>query len=146
VRVVLDPNVLISALLTPRGESARILVALRDGAFELIVSPMLLAELRTVLLRPKFRPYVTVDEVDTFVDLIRREGHIVDDPPHAGPGLSEDPGDEYLIDLARVARADALVSGDPHLLRLRAQLPVRGTRAFVESLGSPGTREPGARG
>lgn len=41
-RAVLDTNVLVSALITPHGPNARLLLELRAGAFELVVSPMLL--------------------------------------------------------------------------------------------------------
>ena len=133
-RVVLDPNVLISALLTPRGASARIVLHLRTGAFELVTSPALLAELRAVLRRDKFRPYVSLDEAEEFVELIRRESTSMEDPEPPAVPLSEDPGDEYLIQLARAARADALVSGDPHLTRLRSRIPVRSPREFLDSL------------
>ncbi len=135
-RVVLDPNVLISALLTPRGASARILLHLRAGAFELVTAPALLAELRAVLRRDKFRPYVSFDEAEEFVELIRRESTTRDDPEPAAVPLSEDPGDEYLIQLARAAPADALVSGDSHLTRLRSRIPVESPREFLDSLGS----------
>lgn len=133
-RVVLDPNVLISALLTPRGASARILPHLRTGAFELVTSPALLAELRAVLQRDKFRPYVSLEEAEQFVELIRRESTSMEDPEPPAVPLSEDPGDEYLIQLARAARAEALVSGDPHLTRLRSRIPVKSPREFLDSL------------
>jgi putative PIN family toxin of toxin-antitoxin system len=133
-RVVLDPNVLISALLTPHGASARILLHLRAGEFELVTSSALIAELRSVLRREKFRPYVTLDEVEEFVELIRRESTSLEDPAPPAAPLSEDPGDEYLIQLARVARADALVSGDPHLTRLRSRIPVKSPREFLDSI------------
>lgn len=134
-RVVLDPNVLISALLTPRGASAGIVLHLRAGAFELVTSPALLAELRAVLRRDKFRPYVSLEEAEEFVELIRRESTSMEDPEPPAVPLSEDPGDEYLIQLARAARADALVSGDPHLTRLRSRIPVKSPREFLDSLG-----------
>lgn len=134
-RVVLDPNVLISALLTPRGASASILLHLRTGAFELVTSPALLAELRAVLRRDKFRPYVSLEEAEEFVALIRRESTSMEDPEPPAVPLSEDPGDEYLIQLARAARAAALVSGDPHLTRLRSRIPVKSPREFLDSLG-----------
>ncbi len=134
-RIVLDPNVLISALLTPRGASALILLHLRTGAFELVTSPALLAELRAVLRRDKFRPYVSLEEAEEFVELIRRESTSMEDPEPPAVPLSEDPGDEYLIQLARAARADALVSGDPHLTRLRSRIPVKSPREFLDSLG-----------
>lgn len=133
-RAVLDPNVLISALISPSGASARILVELREGAFELLTSPLLLGELRDVLGREKFRRYATEEEAEEFVDLIRRESALVEDPEPSRLSLSEDPGDEYLIALARATGADALVSGDPHLTRLRQVLPVRTPREFLEAL------------
>ena len=134
-RAVLDSNVLISDLNTSRGASARILLELRGGAFELIASPALLAELRTVLMRDKFRQYASVAEVGAFVELIRVEGTLVEDPEPSGVGVTDDPGDEYLVALARAARADVLVSGDPDLLKLRSRIPVRSPREFLDSLG-----------
>lgn len=133
-RAVLDPNVLISGLISPSGPNARILAGLRTGTFELVTSPQLLDELRGVLLRDKFRRYVTGDEVEEFVGMIRRESQVLEDPPATGPQLSEDPHDEYLIALARSAGVDALVSGDPHLTRLRNLIPARTPREFLDEI------------
>lgn len=133
-RAVLDPNVLVSGLISPSGPSARILLELRAGAFELVVSPHLLDELSTVLHRPKFRRYVTEVEADAYVALIRAESSLFDDPPPPDSPIGSDPGDEYLITLARVARVDALVSGDPHLTRLRRRIPVLTPREFLDRL------------
>jgi uncharacterized protein len=133
-RAVLDTNVLVSALISPGGPSARLLLELRAGAFELVVSPMLLAELGEVLRRQKFRRYVSEAEVDSYVELIRRESQVHDDPmPGLGP-LSADPDDEYLIDLARDVAADLLVSGDAHLLDLRELVPVMTPAQFLVTL------------
>lgn len=137
-RAVLDPNVLVSALISPSGASAELLLQLRAGAYELVTSPLLLAELRDVLRRPKFRRYATEEEVEAFVELIRRESVVLDDPEPAAVPLSEDPSDEYLVALARAASVDALVSGDPHLLRLRSKIPVRTPREFLASLRQHG--------
>lgn len=133
-RAVLDPNVLVSALISPGGASAHLLLELRAGAFELVTSPQLLAELDEVLRREKFRRYATEAEVEAYVDLLRRESIVVDDPDPALEALSEDPDDEYLIALARAARVEALVSGDPHLVRLRGEIPALTPREFLESL------------
>ena len=133
-RVVLDPNVLISALITPRGASARILLELRRGAFELISSPALLAELRTVLMRDKFRQYTSVEEVEAFLELIRAESIVIEDPKPSAVRVTDDPGDEYLVALARAGRVDALVSGDPDILGLRSRFPVRSPREFLDLL------------
>jgi putative PIN family toxin of toxin-antitoxin system len=82
-RAVLDTNVLVSALITPDGASARLLLEFRAGAFELIVLRTLLTELRDVLGRPKFERCVSAPEVDAYVELIGRESILVEDPaPH----------------------------------------------------------------
>ena len=133
-RVVLDPNVLVSALITPRGASAQLLVELRGGAFELVTSPLLLDELADVLGRPKLRRYVTEEEGAEFVELIRGASVVIDDPPAPAVAIGDDPGDEYLVTLARAARVDALVSGDPHLLALRGRIPVQAPRELLDSL------------
>ena len=43
--------------------------------------------------------------------------------------------DEYLVDLARVAAADALVSGDAHVLDLHDRLPILTPAQFLATLG-----------
>ena len=133
-RAVLDTNVLVSALITPAGASARLLVELRAGAFELVVSPALLAELREVLHRERFRRYVSVEDADAYVDAISRDAVVMDDPPAETGPVVGDPYDQFLVDLARVARVDALVSGDARVLALRGRLPVRSPAEFLESL------------
>ena len=135
-RAVLDTNVLVSALISPGGGSARLLLELRSGGFELLLSPLLIAELRDVLRRDKFRRYVSEAEADAYVELIRTEGVVRADPAPSPEPLSADPDDEFLIDLARDARADALVTGDAHLLELRAIIPAMTPAEFLETLTS----------
>jgi uncharacterized protein len=119
-RVVLDPNVLISAVIAPAGTSARLLDAWLDGVFELIVSPKVLSELEHVLLRPKFRTYASSEEVRVYVTLFRNLATHAEDPPLTEE-LTPDPGDDYLVALALSIHADALISGDRHLLELRRE-------------------------
>jgi len=133
-RAVLDTNVLVSALISPGGGSARLLLELRSGAYELILSPLLLAELREVLRRDKFRRYVSEAEAEAYVELIRSEGVVRADPAPSPEPLGADPDDEFLIDLARDARADALVTGDAHLLELRAIIPAMTPAEFLTML------------
>ena len=133
-RAVLDTNVLVSALISPGGPSAALLLELRAGAFELVASPTLLTELREVLEREKFRRYATGADAAAYVDLIRHEATILDDPMPSARPLSADPDDEYLVDLARAVAADVLVSGDAHLLDLRDRLPVMTPAEFLATL------------
>ncbi|HXV04606.1 MAG TPA: putative toxin-antitoxin system toxin component, PIN family [Solirubrobacterales bacterium] len=122
-RVVLDPGVLVSALITPTGTPAKLLREARSGGLELLVSPLLLAELEEVLEREKFRRYVDLDTVRDYIDLLRREALSVDDSEAPPPLRCADPGDDYLIALAHSQNA-ALISGDTHLLDLADRAPI----------------------
>jgi uncharacterized protein len=113
-RVVLDPGVLIAAVLSPKGAPAELLRRWLAGDYELVVSDKLLAELKRVLLRSKFRKYLSEAEAIEYVDLFHRLATAVPDPPEVH-GLTPDPGDDYLVNLARAAKINFLVSGDPHL-------------------------------
>jgi putative PIN family toxin of toxin-antitoxin system len=135
-RAVLDTNVLVSALISPGGPSAALLFELQAGAFELIVSPALLAELREVLARPKFHTRITPAEVAGYVDLIEHESTIFVDPPPAVTILSVDQDDQFLLELASAAAVDALVSGDSHLLDLRGVVPVMTPAEFLSMLAN----------
>jgi putative PIN family toxin of toxin-antitoxin system len=133
-RVVLDPGVLIAAVLSPKGAPAELLRRWLAGDYELVVSDKLLAELKRVLLRSKFRKYLSEAEAVEYVDLFHRLATAVPDPPEVH-GLTPDPGDDYLVNLARAAKINFLVSGDPHLTDLSDPWPpVLTPRAFLERL------------
>jgi len=111
VRVILDTNVFVSAAIAD-GTSRRLLNAIPiDSGTEVIVSPALLGELDEVLTRPKFRRWISLDDVRAFIDRIRSEATLLPDPPASEP-TTRDPDDDYLVALALHAHADALVSGD----------------------------------
>ena len=133
MRAVLDPNVLISALLSRRGTPAAIVRAWLDGAFDLVVSPLLLAELERALTYPKIRKRVTAAEAGELVDLLRGGAVLRRDPTDGPPIHSDDPGDDYLIALAAESQA-VIVSGDGHLLRLAGDAPVYSPAQFLEML------------
>ncbi len=122
LRVVIDPGVLIAALLSKKGAPAGVLLAWLEGRFHLVVSPVLLAELEKVLRRPNFRRYVTEEEAAAYVGLFRNFALSVADPVMA-QRVTPDPGDDYLVALARSSEADVLVSADPHLTGLRRLHP-----------------------
>ena len=135
LRVVLDPGVLVSALLVAEGPPGRILDRWRQGELELVVSDTLLAELEDVLHRPRLASRVDERDARAYVAGIRRAARVFDDPP-AEPGLTPDPGDDYLVALARAAGADLIVSGDAHLAGLAdSEPPVLTPRAFADMLG-----------
>ncbi len=130
-RAVLDPNVLISALLSPSGGPAVLVARWLAGDFELVVSELLLTELGRALAYPKLRSRITEDEATAFVDLLGRTATHAKDPPTT-PRRSRDAGDDYLLALAEAAAA-VLVTGDDDLLDLTG-VPVSTPRAFLDTL------------
>lgn len=122
MRVVVDPNVLVSALISSAGPSREIVDAWALGRFELVASSALLGELRDVLERPRFRRWVALDIALDFIAGLQDAALVVEDAP-TQPGLTADPGDDYLVALARAAAADFLVSGDHHLTGLVDPIP-----------------------
>lgn len=122
MRAVLDSNVFVSALISPSGSPREIVEAWVQGRFELVVSPMLLGELRAVLVRAKFRRWISATSAERFVDGLEDASLVIDDPATL-VGLSPDPDDDYLLSLARIANADYLVSGDSHLTDIADPTP-----------------------
>lgn len=129
---MLDVNVLVSAVLRGSGPSARLVRAVRDGRLDAVVSPGLLTELREVLRRDRFRDYLSMDEVEEYVDEIGRLCRVVGDPDVA-PGRVRDAKDEYVVALAEAVRAEAIVSGDLDLLETAGlAVPVLSPRRAAE--------------
>ena len=132
-QAVFDPNVVIAAAIRPDGAPADCMRAHADGRVDLVVSPLLLAELGTVLAREKFRPFLTIEQAARLVDALGRDAQIAGDPAERQP-VSRDPNDD-LIALARSVSADVLVTGDADLLALDlADLPIVSPREFLERL------------
>lgn len=133
IRAVVDTNVVVSALLAPRGAPALVMRAWMDGEFELVVSPHLLDELRRVLRYPKLRRRITTEQADTLLGLLWASGEHHDDPTTPPPVASPDPDDDFLVALAAAASAH-LVSGDTDLLGLAPRIPVHDPAAFLDLL------------
>jgi hypothetical protein len=132
-RAVLDPNVIISALLSPMGSTAHVLQAWEKGKFELVASPALLQELQRALAYPKLRRRISEQDAESVVRWLRESATLASDAAEAPPIRSEDPGDDYLIALA-ASRQAILVSGDKHLLDLADRIPVLDPTAFLKHL------------
>ncbi len=126
-----DPGVLVAALISSKGAPRALLLSWLEGAFELVACPALLVELERVLLRPKFRSYTTEAEARAYVALIRELAEFQPDPT-VEAGLTPDPGDDYIVALARAAAVHFVVSGDSHLCKLKKpNPPVLTPRQFV---------------
>lgn len=117
MRIVLDTNVLISALAFPGSKPDQILSRIRRGQIDLYVSPFILSELDRVLLE-KFR--FTRQEVDALVRAIRTMAHLVT-PAERITVITAKDDDNRILECACAAQAEFLVTGDKeHLLPLES--------------------------
>lgn len=114
-RLVLDTNVLVSRLLLPAGTAGQAVdLALARGV--LLGSTQTVAELVTVLSRPKFDRYVSVDERRHFVRLLGGIMRIV--PITHRVAACRDPKDDKFLHVALNGDAQTLITGDQDLLAL----------------------------
>lgn len=135
-RLVIDPGVLVSAFISPgRSAPSIILDAILEDRISILASPALFAELADVLHRAKFARYATQDGASRYIASIAEHAEHAPDPP-VNPRRTSDPDDDYLIALAHAQSADAIVSGDKHLLNaMTEQMPVLTPRQLVDQLG-----------
>jgi putative PIN family toxin of toxin-antitoxin system len=133
VRVVLDANVLVSALLSRSGAPARLLERWFDGEYEVVMSETLLSEVERALAYPKIRKRIAEEDAADFARILRQLAEVVPDPDDPPPARSPDPSDDYLLALAARERVP-LVSGDAHLLGLAGRLPILTPRQFIDGL------------
>lgn len=117
VRVVLDANVLVSALISMRGAPVRVVALWEAGAVEVAMSPATWDELTRVLRYPRLQRYLPQDAVERLLRELPR--HVVWVEPTATIEVIErDPSDNRYLECAVAAGASYLVTGDEHLLAL----------------------------
>ncbi|MGA2570679.1 MAG: putative toxin-antitoxin system toxin component, PIN family [Terracidiphilus sp.] len=107
-RAVLDTNVLVSALISPFGNEALVLLAVEQGRVAPCFSPAILEEYAGVLSRPKFN--FAEREIDGLIELLRRAGLLFE--TRQATGTSPDPKDEAFIACAIASGAEFLVTGN----------------------------------
>jgi uncharacterized protein len=119
-RVVLDTNIVLSALVFRGGVAARARVAWQAGAFTPLVSTATTQELVRVLAYPKFQ-LTKEDRDELLADYLpyATTVRIPEPPPHVPE--CRDPLDIMFLHLAAAGKAKALVTGDRDLLALAGQ-------------------------
>ena len=117
MRIVLDTNILVGALITNGTPPDRLYQAWLRGEFELVTSTAQMAEVADVLARPRLQRYLDADEATAIVENIDTRAVVLDDPPDVD--LSPDPGDNPILAAAITGKAGLIVSGDKrHMLAL----------------------------
>lgn len=110
MRVIVDTNILLSALINPHGLPAQLMDAWRSARFQLITSQEQLLELGEVARRPALRKYIVPAQVGRFINDLRELAEVIVRLPHVD--RSGDPADNFLLAMAVASNADYLVSGD----------------------------------
>jgi putative PIN family toxin of toxin-antitoxin system len=110
VRLVVDTNVLISALLTVQSSPAHLVSLWREGRFDLLTAVEQIEELRRVTRYPKIRARLVPALAGRLVNELRDLAVTVRDLPAVS--VSRDPFDNYLLAMAAAGAADFLVTGD----------------------------------
>lgn len=110
MRVVIDTNVLISALLSPASVPAELVKFWRAGRFTLLTAVPQLEELTRVTRYPKIRERLSPPLAGRLINEMRDLAELVDPLPVVD--VSPDPYDNYLLAIASGGRAHHLITGD----------------------------------
>ncbi len=112
MRVILDTNVLLAALISPHGPPDAIYRAWRANRFDLVTSTAQLDELRRVSRYPKLKAILPAHRVGTMVNNLQR-AIVLGQMPSFPEGMAvDDPDDAFLLAMALAGDADYLVTGD----------------------------------
>jgi hypothetical protein len=139
LRVVLDANVYVSALIRPEGPPGQIVKRfLVEGSFEIVLSLAIVEETVRAFGYPRVRKYIhaSVDPALWFEDVILLAQFVGGD--YEIEGVSEDADDDKYFAAAVEGRATLIVTGDPDLLTVKEYRDIRVVtpRAFLDLLSS----------
>ncbi|MBO9580092.1 MAG: putative toxin-antitoxin system toxin component, PIN family [Sphingobium sp.] len=112
MRVVLDTNVLIAALIFQYGPPDTIYRAWRAGRFELVTSHLQLDELRRISRYPKLKAILPNHRIGMMINHLNRAIVLDHLPPLPNGVEADDPDDNFLLSMILASDADFLVTGD----------------------------------
>ena len=118
-RVVVDANVFVSGIIQNSGIPFRILKAWEQGLFFLVTSLPMVEEVRRVLQYPRIQKKYAVDDdtIKQVIGSLLKYSILVTDLPDIKE-IADDPQDDKVLATAVAGRAETIVTGDSHLLRL----------------------------
>ena len=116
-RLVLDTNVLLSALISPVSPSAEIYALWLNRKIVILTAAEQLDEITRVTRYPKIRALLSPALAGRLVNRLRDVAFVVGPLPVVD--RSPDPDDNYLLAIAETGQAHYLVTGDQHLLGLK---------------------------
>ena len=135
MRLVLDTNVLVSALSGTGSSAAQLLALWPRGRYQLLTADLQLEELRRVTRYPRIRKRLRPGHAGQLINALYELAERVEQLPAVT--TSPDPADNVLLAIAQAGAADYLVSGDKrHLLALKrhANAQIVAVRTMLEIL------------
>ena len=135
LRVVLDSNIYIAALISPRGPNSQLWRAATESRYLLLISPAIIAEIAAVL-RTRFgwpEPLI-----QNRIKRLAKTAEVVL-PETTVNLILADPPDNRVLECAIDGKADLIVSNDHHLLDLKLcqGVPIMAGPDFRRTLGIP---------
>ncbi|OGR98118.1 MAG: putative toxin-antitoxin system toxin component, PIN family [Elusimicrobia bacterium RBG_16_66_12] len=128
VKIVLDTNILVSAVISPEGPPARVLDMLADGPVQLIISPAISAEYLDVLSRKKFG--LSEATARAMVSSLRKLA--IEIVPSEPLRICTDREDDKFLECAAAAGAAYLVTGNlKHFPKVFGGVKIIGPAAFL---------------
>ena len=126
IRIVLDANQFVSALLKPRSNPAQIISLIREDKVKLLMSEEIISEISNVLLYSKIlkRHGKTPEYIAGFIRKLR----VVSVMTNVGltiDAIEDDPSDNKYLECAVEGGADFIISGDSHLKDLKVFRGIR---------------------
>lgn len=120
VKAVVDTNILVSGLISPKASPAKIISLWRERKFVLVISEEILGEVEKVLFYPKIfkRYHLNKDLIGKYVKMLGAFTEVVK-PKARLKVIKVDKSDNKFIEAAVAAGAGYIVSGDKHLLELK---------------------------
>jgi putative PIN family toxin of toxin-antitoxin system len=122
MRVVLDTNILVSAMGWD-GNEREVLLATFSDDIDMVLSEELIAELLRVLSYEKLS-HLPVDKISKFVEIMMETAIIIDTTSQFSV-IKEDPSDDRVLECAVDGCAEYIVSGNRHLLNLKEYEGIR---------------------
>ena len=134
LKAVIDVNLFVSAVISKKGNPAKLLQLWRGRAFLVVISEQMIEELERVLRYPRVRTKYNLkdEDIGLAVGLIKKFAIVLPDLIKLNV-IKEDHDDNKVLACALAAQADYIVSGDNHLLDLGVfeNIPIVTVKGFI---------------
>jgi putative PIN family toxin of toxin-antitoxin system len=137
MKVVLDANIIVSAVISDKGNPAKVFQMWLDEEMEVVLTLAILDEIRRVIYYPRLRKAHRLpdEEIKVFLRLIAKRAIIID-PNVELQVVADDPDDDMYIECAVSSNAEFIITGDKHLLDIEsyAGIQIVNAAAFLAYL------------